>query len=73
MMILVANQIWWTAEVENVFDKISQGNKRAMKEAMHTNCECNYICNNVSCSKKNIYISYVYSIYNNSTLNWTKW
>ncbi|KAG5320172.1 DYH10 protein, partial [Pseudoatta argentina] len=32
MMILVANQIWWTAEVENVFDKISQGNKRAMKE-----------------------------------------
>ncbi|KYQ51703.1 Dynein heavy chain 10, axonemal [Trachymyrmex zeteki] len=32
MMVLVANQIWWTAEVENVFDKISQGNKRAMKE-----------------------------------------
>ncbi|XP_011694340.1 PREDICTED: dynein heavy chain 10, axonemal [Wasmannia auropunctata] len=32
MMILAANQIWWTAEVENVFDKISQGNKRAMKE-----------------------------------------
>ncbi|XP_051175007.1 dynein axonemal heavy chain 10 [Leptopilina boulardi] len=32
MMILAANQIWWTAEVENVFQKISQGNKRAMKE-----------------------------------------
>ncbi|XP_072767433.1 LOW QUALITY PROTEIN: dynein axonemal heavy chain 10-like [Anoplolepis gracilipes] len=32
MMVLTANQIWWTAEVENVFDKISQGNKRAMKE-----------------------------------------
>lgn len=32
MMVLVANQIWWTAEVENVFDKIAQGNKRAMKE-----------------------------------------
>ncbi|XP_070520949.1 dynein axonemal heavy chain 10 [Cardiocondyla obscurior] len=32
MMILVANQIWWTAEVENVFDKISEGDKRAMKE-----------------------------------------
>ncbi|XP_011639724.2 dynein heavy chain 10, axonemal [Pogonomyrmex barbatus] len=32
MMVLTANQIWWTAEVENVFDKISKGNKRAMKE-----------------------------------------
>ncbi|XP_020287480.1 dynein heavy chain 10, axonemal isoform X2 [Pseudomyrmex gracilis] len=32
MMIITANQIWWTAEVENVFDKISRGNKRAMKE-----------------------------------------
>ncbi|EFN79034.1 Dynein heavy chain 10, axonemal [Harpegnathos saltator] len=31
-MVLAANQIWWTAEVENVFEKISQGNKRAMKE-----------------------------------------
>lgn len=41
MMTLVANQIWWTAEVENVFDKISQGNKRAMKEVMHANCEHN--------------------------------
>lgn len=34
MMVITANQIWWTAEVENVFDKISQGNKRAMKEVM---------------------------------------
>jgi len=41
MMVLVANQIWWTAEVENVFDKISQGNKRAMKEVMLANCEYN--------------------------------
>ncbi|XP_028981786.1 dynein heavy chain 10, axonemal [Diachasma alloeum] len=32
MMILVANQIWWTAEVENVFKKIRDGSKRAMKE-----------------------------------------
>ncbi|XP_011310250.1 dynein heavy chain 10, axonemal [Fopius arisanus] len=32
MMILVANQIWWTAEVENVFKKIKDGSKRAMKE-----------------------------------------
>lgn len=32
MMILAANQIWWTAEVENVFKKISLGSKRAMKE-----------------------------------------
>ncbi|XP_050455387.1 dynein axonemal heavy chain 10 [Cataglyphis hispanica] len=32
MMVITANQIWWTAEVENVFDKISQGKKRAMKE-----------------------------------------
>ncbi|KZC13452.1 Dynein heavy chain 10, axonemal [Dufourea novaeangliae] len=32
MMILAADQIWWTAEVENVFVKISHGEKRAMKE-----------------------------------------
>jgi dynein heavy chain len=32
MVILVSNQIWWTAEVENVFKKISMGQKRAMKE-----------------------------------------
>ncbi|XP_076621651.1 dynein heavy chain at 89D [Colletes latitarsis] len=32
MMILAADQIWWTAEVENVFVKISRGEKRAMKE-----------------------------------------
>ncbi|KAI4497255.1 hypothetical protein M0802_007739 [Mischocyttarus mexicanus] len=32
MMILAANQIWWTAEVENVFNKISMGKKEAMKE-----------------------------------------
>ncbi|XP_043489632.1 dynein axonemal heavy chain 10 [Polistes fuscatus] len=32
MMILAANQIWWTAEVENVFNKISMGKKQAMKE-----------------------------------------
>ncbi|XP_014219672.1 dynein heavy chain 10, axonemal [Copidosoma floridanum] len=32
MLILVANQIWWTAEVENVFKKIAMGRKRSMKE-----------------------------------------
>nr|XP_031841739.1 dynein heavy chain 10, axonemal [Nomia melanderi] len=32
MMILAADQIWWTAEVENVFVKIASGEKRAMKE-----------------------------------------
>ncbi|CAK9806047.1 Dynein axonemal heavy chain 10 [Anthophora plagiata] len=32
MMILAANQIWWTAEVENVFNKISRGQMHAMKE-----------------------------------------
>ncbi|KAG7199558.1 hypothetical protein KM043_014169 [Ampulex compressa] len=32
MMILAADQIWWTAEVENVFKKISRGEKRAMKD-----------------------------------------
>ncbi|XP_043285223.1 dynein axonemal heavy chain 10 [Venturia canescens] len=32
MMILVANQIWWTAETENVFERIANGKKRAMKE-----------------------------------------
>ena len=32
MMILAADQIWWTAEVENVFVKMSQGQMRAMKD-----------------------------------------
>lgn len=32
MIILVANQIWWTAEVENIFVEIKLGKKRAMKE-----------------------------------------
>lgn len=32
MMILAADQIWWTAEVENVFEKMSQGKMRAMKD-----------------------------------------
>nr|XP_046467282.1 dynein axonemal heavy chain 10 [Neodiprion pinetum] len=35
MMILAANQIWWTAETENVFKKILMGKKRAMKEYLH--------------------------------------
>lgn len=34
MMILAANQIWWTAEVENVFKKIEMGHKRAMKDVL---------------------------------------
>lgn len=32
MVCLAANQVWWTAEVENVFSKIKKGNHRAMKE-----------------------------------------
>lgn len=32
MVCLVGNQVWWTAEVENVFAKIKKGNKRSMKE-----------------------------------------
>lgn len=32
MICLGANQVWWTAEVEEVFRKVSLGNKRAMKE-----------------------------------------
>lgn len=32
MICLAANQVWWTAEVENVFVKFKKGNKRAMKE-----------------------------------------
>ncbi|KAF2892470.1 hypothetical protein ILUMI_13689 [Ignelater luminosus] len=32
MVCLAGNQVWWTAEVENVFAKIKKGNKRAMKE-----------------------------------------
>ncbi|CAH2003821.1 unnamed protein product, partial [Acanthoscelides obtectus] len=32
MVCLAGSQVWWTAEVENVFDKFKKGNKRAMKE-----------------------------------------
>jgi dynein heavy chain len=32
MICLAANQIWWTSEVEEVFQKVAKGNKRAMKE-----------------------------------------
>ena len=31
MVCLAASQVWWTAEVENVFYKISTGNHKAMK------------------------------------------
>lgn len=32
MICLAANQVWWTAEVEEVFFRVKNGNKRAMKE-----------------------------------------
>lgn len=32
MVVLASTQVWWTAEVENVFDKIKKGNKKAMRE-----------------------------------------
>jgi dynein heavy chain, axonemal len=32
MVCLAANQVWWTAEVEEVFQKVGKGDKRAMKE-----------------------------------------
>lgn len=32
MVCLAANQVWWTAEVEEVFARVKKGNKRAMKE-----------------------------------------
>lgn len=32
MICLAGNQIWWTAEVENVFEKIKKGSHRAMKD-----------------------------------------
>lgn len=32
MVVLAANQVWWTAEVEDVFYRIKLGEKRAMKE-----------------------------------------
>lgn len=32
MVVLASNQVWWTAEVENVFEKIKKGNKKAMRQ-----------------------------------------
>ena len=31
MVILAANQVWWTWEVEDVFKKVKKGDKMAMK------------------------------------------
>lgn len=31
MMVLAANQVWWTWEVEDVFRKVKKGEKQAMK------------------------------------------
>ena len=31
MVILAANQVWWTWEVEDVFRKVRKGDKMAMK------------------------------------------
>ncbi|XP_055696351.1 dynein axonemal heavy chain 10 [Lutzomyia longipalpis] len=36
MVVVVANQIWWTAQVEEVFAKIEEGNRDAMKEYLET-------------------------------------
>ena len=32
MVCLAGNQVWWTWEVEDVFQKVKQGHKHAMKE-----------------------------------------
>ena len=32
MVCLAGNQIWWTWEVEDVFKKVKQGQKQAMKD-----------------------------------------
>ena len=32
MICLAGNQVWWTWEVEDVFIKVKQGQKQAMKE-----------------------------------------
>lgn len=32
MVCLAGNQIWWTWEVEDVFKKVKNGQKQAMKE-----------------------------------------
>lgn len=31
MMVLAANQVWWTWEVEDVFNNVKKGEKRALK------------------------------------------
>lgn len=31
MICLAGNQVWWTAEVEEVFFRVKKGDKRAMK------------------------------------------
>lgn len=31
MVVLAASQVWWTWEVEDVFNKVKQGDKQAMK------------------------------------------
>lgn len=38
MVVLAANQVWWTWEVEDVFNQVKKGDKHALKnyaEKMH--------------------------------------
>lgn len=32
MMVLAANQVWWTWEVEDIFNKVKTGEKHALKD-----------------------------------------
>lgn len=32
MVVLAANQVWWTWEVEDVFKKVKKGEKQALRE-----------------------------------------
>lgn len=32
MVVLAANQVWWTLEVEDVFTSVKKGNKRALTD-----------------------------------------
>lgn len=36
MVVLAANQVWWTWEVEDVFRKVKRGAKTAMKDYAKT-------------------------------------
>lgn len=62
MVCLAVNQIWWTWEVEDAFDKVKKGQKSALKDyAKKLHCQIDDLVVTVTCCHDfiSIYIVFV--------------